>query len=255
MKYTGITTTIPVDIIYASGRTCIDLNNSFISSKNPERFIMTAEDENFPRNTCSWIKGIYAYLIKNKNIKEIIGVYYGDCSSNCSMLDALKLMGKKIIPFSYSPEKDRNFMYEEINKLITELRTNINKVYKTKKELDKIRKKVFEIDKLTWQDDLVHGLENHIFNVSCSDFQSSPEVFDRKISEFLKNANKRKKFKQKIRLGYIGVPPINSEIYNFVESKNARIVYNEVQRQFAMPDIIEDIVEQYLVYTYPYGIF
>jgi benzoyl-CoA reductase/2-hydroxyglutaryl-CoA dehydratase subunit BcrC/BadD/HgdB len=35
----------------------------------------------------------------------------------------------------------------------------------------------------------------------------------------------------------------------------ARVVFNEIQRQFSMPDNAADPVEQYLVYTYPYGAF
>jgi benzoyl-CoA reductase/2-hydroxyglutaryl-CoA dehydratase subunit BcrC/BadD/HgdB len=33
------------------------------------------------------------------------------------------------------------------------------------------------------------------------------------------------------------------------------VVFNEVQRQFAMPYLAEDMTEQYLRYTYPYDIF
>ncbi|MPN49030.1 hypothetical protein SDC9_196643 [bioreactor metagenome] len=33
------------------------------------------------------------------------------------------------------------------------------------------------------------------------------------------------------------------------------MVFNEVQRQFAMPNVVEDLVEQYRLYTYPYGVF
>jgi len=36
---------------------------------------------------------------------------------------------------------------------------------------------------------------------------------------------------------------------------DARVVFNEVQRQFAMPYDEPDIIEQYRRYTYPYGIF
>ena len=38
-----------------------------------------------------------------------------------------------------------------------------------------------------------------------------------------------------------------------MESLGARVVFNEVQRQFSMPFDEEDIVERYLRYTYPYG--
>ena len=33
------------------------------------------------------------------------------------------------------------------------------------------------------------------------------------------------------------------------------MIYNEVQRQFALPYLSADMIERYLLYTYPYGIF
>ena len=38
-----------------------------------------------------------------------------------------------------------------------------------------------------------------------------------------------------MRLAYIGVPPIFDDLYPFLESQGARVVFNETQRQFAMP--------------------
>ncbi len=60
-----------------------------------------------------------------------------------------------------------------------------------------------------------------------------------------------------MRLAYIGVPPIIFDLYDFVETLNARAVYNEVQRQFTMADSIglDDIVETYRNFTYPYDIY
>ncbi|MGC8862159.1 MAG: 2-hydroxyacyl-CoA dehydratase family protein, partial [Armatimonadota bacterium] len=43
--------------------------------------------------------------------------------------------------------------------------------------------------------------------------------------------------------------------YDVIENIGARVVFNEVQRQFTMPFDTEDLVEQYLLYTYPYDIF
>ena len=60
---------------------------------------------------------------------------------------------------------------------------------------------------------------------------------------------------EKVRLAYIGVPPVFPEIYPFLETIGARVVFNETQRQFAMPYDTLDMVEQYRSYTYPYDIF
>ena len=60
-----------------------------------------------------------------------------------------------------------------------------------------------------------------------------------------------------IRLGLAGVPPIYSDFFEVIEDElDARVVLNEVPRQFAMPWAPEvDIVTCYQRYTYPYDIF
>lgn len=65
---------------------------------------------------------------------------------------------------------------------------------------------------------------------------------------------KREPINKKLRLGYIGVPPMTGDIYEFSEKLNSHFVYNEVQREFAFPRGIEaaNIFEQYYNYTYPY---
>ena len=40
-----------------------------------------------------------------------------------------------------------------------------------------------------------------------------------------------------------------------MERHGARVVFNEVQRQFSMPFETKDLVEQYQRYTYPYSVF
>ncbi len=58
-----------------------------------------------------------------------------------------------------------------------------------------------------------------------------------------------------IPLGYIGVPPIVTGLYEFIENVGGYVVYNETQRQFSIPCAARDMVGRYLLYTYPYGIF
>jgi len=57
MREIGLTTTVPIEIIYAAGCVPLDLNNLFITSPDAEKLILEAERVGFPRSTCSWIKG------------------------------------------------------------------------------------------------------------------------------------------------------------------------------------------------------
>ena len=58
-----------------------------------------------------------------------------------------------------------------------------------------------------------------------------------------------------LNLGYIGVPPILEDIYEYIEECQAKVVFNEVQRQFSMPYLETDIIDQYHRFTYPKDIF
>lgn len=84
--------------------------------------------------------------------------------------------------------------------------------------------------------------------------KGDPKGFEEEIDAFLAGAAKRRPAEGDLRLGYLGIPPIIGGIYEFVESQGARVVFNELQRQFRMPSRGDGIVDQYLDYTYPYHI-
>ena len=58
-----------------------------------------------------------------------------------------------------------------------------------------------------------------------------------------------------IRLALLGIPPICDGFFRFLEERGARVVFNEIPRQFAMPHPTRSLIEQYSRYTYPYDIF
>jgi benzoyl-CoA reductase/2-hydroxyglutaryl-CoA dehydratase subunit BcrC/BadD/HgdB len=58
-----------------------------------------------------------------------------------------------------------------------------------------------------------------------------------------------------VRLGLIGIPPIFTDLFDYLEELGAQVVFNEIPRQFSMPYHCPDLTEQYLRYTYPYDIF
>ena len=248
----GLSSTVPVEIIYAGGFKPVDLNNIFIESGNSENLITLAESEGFPSNICAWIKGIYSTVI-NRDIKHVIAVTGGDCSNTIALAEIMSLKGVRVIPFDYPSERTREHLEPRLEAFREVLSADRDNIMTVRARLDGIRRKLKEIDRLTYEDNIVTGLENHMFLLSSSDFKGDPDNFENEIDEFLKKVKTRSSFKDEIRLGLLGVPPIFSNFYQYVESAGARIVFNEVQRQFSMPYDSEDLVEQYLKYTYPYG--
>ena len=254
MKRIGITTTIPAEIVYAAGRLPVDLNNVFITSDDPAALVAEAEYQGYPRNACGWIKGIYSTALQG-DFDAIIAVVEGDCSQTQAMVETLQMHGLEIIPFAYPYGRDRDMLKLQIEKLTDRLGARWESVMEWKARLDAIRRKVRELDELTWRNGSVSSFDNHYFQVNCSDFKRDPDAFEAEVDAALAQARHAKDQTDALRLGYIGIPPIFTDFYEYLETLGARVVFNEVQRQFAMPFDTDDLVEQYALYTYPYDIF
>ena len=254
MHRVGFTTTIPLEVILAAEKVPVDLNNVFITSPRSHQMIEEAEIDGFPRSICGWIKGIYAAVLES-GIKEIIAVTEGDCSNTRALMEVLSLKGVETIPFAYPHDRDPESVRYEIEKLMRHFGVGWEAVNLTRERLGRIRRKVREIDRLTWEENLVTGQENHYFQVCTSDMNGDPDRFEAEVDAFLAGVRERKPFNDQLRLAFIGVPPIFDDLYPFLESLGARVVFNETQRQFAMPFDTPDMVEQYRAYTYPYDIF
>lgn len=250
----GITTTIPVEAVFAAGHTPVDLNNVFVASPDPQELVRQAEHDGYPRNVCSWIKGIYSTAISS-GIGRVIAAVEGDCSQTQAMMETFEMHGLEVIPFAFPYGRDRDMLRLQIEKLAARLGANWADVMDWKAQLDAIRLKLRELDLLTWRDGLITARENHTWQISASDFWGDPLRFERELDAFLAEARERAPKAGGIRLGYIGIPPIFSDFYEVLSERGAQIVLNEVQRQFAMPFDTGDIVEQYALYTYPYDIF
>jgi benzoyl-CoA reductase/2-hydroxyglutaryl-CoA dehydratase subunit BcrC/BadD/HgdB len=250
----GFTTSFPVEVVFAAGHTPVDLNNIFITGE-PLKRVQNAEANGFPRNICSWVKGIYDTVLQN-DIKTVIGVVQGDCSNTHSLMSLLKDRKIEIIPFSFPYERDKESLQREIDILRERFGVTGRQVNEVKRELDEIRKKLLELDRLTWEERKVSGYENHLWLVNASDFEGDPVRYRERLDSFLQEAGSRQPVENKeISLAYIGVPPIITDIYQFLPQQGAVILFNEVQRQFAMPHLQEDIIDQYLAFTYPYTVF
>ncbi|MCG8542437.1 MAG: 2-hydroxyacyl-CoA dehydratase [Clostridia bacterium] len=255
MKKVGLTTTIPVEVLITAKMIPIDLNNIFVTSNRAKEYIENAELEGFPRNLCSWIKGLFSVALEN-DINQIIGVYEGDCSNTGALLEVWRMKGHRVVPFAFPKGRNIEDMRREITSLMNAFNVTLEEVERVKRELHFIRKRVQYLDELTFRHNRATGFENHLWQVCCSDFNGDYRKFSEDLEEMITIIEGRQPREDEIRLGYIGVPPIFSNIYDTIEDCGARVVYNEVQRAFSMADFdIEDSIHHmYLNFTYPYGI-
>jgi benzoyl-CoA reductase/2-hydroxyglutaryl-CoA dehydratase subunit BcrC/BadD/HgdB len=255
MKKMGITTTVPIEVLLAAGYQPVDLNNILVDDPNPTSLITIAERAGFPLNCCSWIKGIYGVCL-DKGIEDVLCVTSGDCSNTIMLMETLKLKGLNAIPFAYPDRPDIRLMRNALEKLAAALGTTLKAAEKVRQELQPARGLALKLDDLTWKQNQVSGKENHQWLVSASDFNSDFHKYQQDLQTLLDTCANRQPYPGgETRLAYIGVPPIYAaELYSYIEKHGARVVFNEVQRQFAMPEPGESLAGQYTNYTYPYSI-
>jgi benzoyl-CoA reductase/2-hydroxyglutaryl-CoA dehydratase subunit BcrC/BadD/HgdB len=251
----GFTTTVPVEIIFAGRFIPCDLNNIFITDKNPMHFIERAEKDGFPKSMCNWIKGIYGVIIE-EGIDTVITVMEGDCSNTQALAEILTYKGIRVIPFSYPYDRDGKVLKREIEKLKHELSVEKKELIEVQKGIEQTRLNLEKIDRMTWQEKVVTGYENHLWLVRASDMLGDYNQYNDMARTFIETVKTRER-NDGMNIGYIGVPPIFIDLHDFIEKNGVHIVFNETQRQFSLPYFSKDmdIVKRYRLYTYPYGIF
>jgi len=256
MNKIGITTTVPIEILLAAGYQPVDLNNVFITDSNPERLVNIAEKAGFPLNCCSWIKGIYGVAM-DYGVDTILCVTTGDCSNTVMLMEVLKHKGLKVIPFAYPDQPDVQRMHHSLQTLAETLGTTLEDAERVKDKLKPSRRLALKLDRLTWERGLVSGWENHLWLVSTSDFDQDYHKYYHQLQKLLADCQQRQPYPSDwLRLAYIGVPSIyGQDLYRYLERNGARVVFNEIQRQFAMPKPGNSLAEQYCNYTYPYSLY
>ncbi|PKN73072.1 MAG: 2-hydroxyglutaryl-CoA dehydratase [Candidatus Cloacimonetes bacterium HGW-Cloacimonetes-3] len=252
-KRIGFTTSMPVEVLYAAGHIPIDLNNIFLT-QDAEKHVRMAEVKGFPRTICTWIKGNYNAAVSS-SLDEVLGVVQGDCSNGHSLLDMINEEDIPVYRFSFPPEKSYAAMDAEISRLEQHYGATRSDTLKTKARLDSIRKKLLVLDEWTWKERIVSGKENHFWLVNSSDFNGNPDKYEEELDSFMREAKQRDPKPARLRLAYLGVPPIFKNIYDAISELGGDVVFNEVQRQFSMPTLLPDVVKQYLEYTYPYSVY
>ena len=251
----GLTTTIPVEVVLAAGLVPVDLNNLFIASPAALSWVSEAEAVGFPRTICAWVKGIYAALEHHPEIPGVIVACQGDCSYTQALGEILEAAGREVIHFKFPYPRDRNLLRREIKALMKRLGADEAGVSRIRTRLQPLREDLRRLDRLTWETGQVAGRENFQYLIASSDFGGDVEGYARNLTDFLRQAQQRPPGSAQVRLGFMGIPPIFTDLWDYLEELGAAVVFNEMPRQFSMPYPHQDLVDQYLSYTYPYDIF
>ncbi|MEW6356576.1 MAG: 2-hydroxyacyl-CoA dehydratase [Planctomycetota bacterium] len=250
----GITTTVPIEVIFAAGRKPVDLNNLFVTHPQPDLLVARAERVGFPRNMCAWVKGIYG-VVQAEKIHTVVATTEGDCSNTRSLIEMLQMGGTEVIPFGYPYGRDERLLKDQLARFCAALGTTLAEAEAVRRDLEMVRERIREIDRLTYETGQVTGEENHLWLIGCSDMLGDPAEYARRAEEFLEEAQAREGVDRFPRIGMIGIPPVCSGLFEFLDERGAMVVFNEMQRQFSMPYRCESLLDQYRRYTYPYDIF
>ncbi len=248
----GITSSIPIEVPLAAGRRVLDLNNRFVLAAGALEYVRKAETAGYPRTCCAWIRGLYGF-IRTAGVRRVIFVTGGDCSNTHAMMETLGEELDELQTFAYPPARDRTGLSNEIDRFCGAFGVSRGAAEEVGMRLAPIRASLAELDRMTWEDGLVTGEENFQWLVSSSDFDGDPALFAMRLETFLNQAKRRSPLPAGPRLGVLGVPPIQSDLLAFAEKLGARIVFNEIPRQFALMGPATDLATRYLEFTYPYG--
>jgi benzoyl-CoA reductase/2-hydroxyglutaryl-CoA dehydratase subunit BcrC/BadD/HgdB len=249
----GITATVPIEVLLAAGCEPVDLNNLFIGRGGAEEAVGEAERAGFPRNTCAWIKGIYA-TVRAERFARVLVVTGGDCSNAGALGEVLADDGVEVLEFSFPAKRDREAMAAAVEALARRLRTTAAAAGEVYARLAPGRELLRAVDELTWREGVVSGRENSDWLLRACDFAGGVERFEREAEGFLAEARRRPGRAGDVRLGIAGVPPINDDLFEYVEGLGAAVAFNELPRQFALLGGGADLVAAYTAYTYPYGV-
>jgi len=252
-KRIGIPTTVPHEISFAAGHRAVDLNNLFVEDERAPALLDQAEREGFPPNICAWIKGIYA-AVKRGRVDAVVAVLTGDCSNTRALAEVLAHQGVPIIPFSYPASPEPALVEAALQDFAHRLGVELSAAEAVRRQWRPLRRHLAELDRLAWEENKISSRELHTWLVSASDFGSEPERFAGQLQEFLLEADKRRGAACHRRLALLGVPPIFTDLFEIVDQHEARLIFTEVPRQFAMPYQCTDLVEQFCRYTYPYDL-
>jgi benzoyl-CoA reductase/2-hydroxyglutaryl-CoA dehydratase subunit BcrC/BadD/HgdB len=157
----GITSTIPIEVPLAAGINVFDMNNRFITNPKPMELVHQAERAGLSFNLCGWVKGLFAMGMSNI-FDKIVVVDSGDCADLVALADFWEDAGIEILYFNYPTSREYIAMKSALKHFMKYFEITMEELKRTKSQLDEIRIKLHELDRLTWQEGKVSGPHSRI---------------------------------------------------------------------------------------------
>ncbi|MDZ7815485.1 MAG: 2-hydroxyacyl-CoA dehydratase family protein [Planctomycetota bacterium] len=248
----GITSTIPSEIILAAGHSLLDLNNAFVASGDPRTLVHHAHEQGFPATCCGWIKGMYSAVRELVQVDGIVAVTGGDCSNTLALAQTFESEGVKIYSFSYPAERDAKLLRDEMARFAELLGTDLVEAQKVRKMLRPVREGLQKLDNALAEGRLSFA-DYHEIALDSSDFGGDVEKYSTRVFELVERSERAQPRTDGVPIALLGVPPIITDLPELFEKFGLRVVLDEIPRQFTMPHWQGSLEQQYLAYSYPYG--
>jgi len=215
----GITALVPPELVYACGRTPLDLNNFVPLSRAS------------PRNKlCAWTATWREMLIKGKlDIDSLVVVAGGDCHN--ALVDGQKVALKAGLPthyFFYPFSGDENRMLEQLDEL-TEFLGGVEDEGRMK-DVQQSKEVALRLDEARCRMK-VRPSEAFGFLVGASDLGQDPTAYKTNVQELL-DKDEFKPERDHKRIAMIGVPPIYPDFHTVCEQLGLFVVFYELPYEF-----------------------
>jgi hypothetical protein len=174
------------------------------------------------------------------------------------LLEVLETEGVEIVTFEFPYSRERSTLDAEIARFEKHFGVTRADTEKVREGLAPLRRDLAEVDRRMGAGlGVGNAAKAHALLLSGSDFGGgAPDAFASEVKTFLSETEDPiKEDASAPRLALVGIPPIVSDLFEHIERLGARVVLDEIAREFAMLRDADSIVSQYLAYTYPYDIF
>jgi benzoyl-CoA reductase/2-hydroxyglutaryl-CoA dehydratase subunit BcrC/BadD/HgdB len=217
------------------------------------KLVKYAERCGFPTNCCGWIRGIYGGVMLLNGIDAVIAVTGGDCSNTHALAETFRARDIRIIPFSFPIDRSPQVLGSELVRFASALGTDLRAAEDVRRKLVPLRRKLRQLDSELAQGRATYE-EFHAMAVASSDFNGDPIAYESQLDALLADVSSRMPQVRGIPITLLGVPPIITDFSDLLDSCGLRVVLDEIPRQFCMDPDSHGLTDQYIRYTYPYGI-
>lgn len=233
----GITALVPPEVLYASGKRPLDLNNLVPGSKvNPREKL------------CAWTAIWRELAIGGEvDLEGLVVVAGGDCHNAIVDGERVELSGLPTHYFLYPFDGSPKLLKAQLMSLV-EFLGGIRDLSKfgTVKTL---KKRALALDRRRVSGE-VAASEGFLLQVSTSDMLGGLDTYEERLAEM--EAGERDLVEFEHRIALLGVPPIYPDLHTFLQSLGLHVVYDEMPYEFIRltGSDLGEVARNYAGYTF-----